>query len=101
GAALDVRWELLFDGAATAMGAPELAIAADAIERHFGRKPAPVRSGGSLPLFENLCLKGIPIISTGFGLEREANMHGPNERFPEDHLERGVQVVCEILTRLA
>ena len=51
-------------------------------------------------LFEKLCLRGIAVINTGFGIESEANMHGPNERFPEAHLERGVAAVREILTRL-
>jgi acetylornithine deacetylase/succinyl-diaminopimelate desuccinylase-like protein len=100
-ASLELDWDLLFDGAAMQADAPELALAADAIERCIGARPVALRSGGSLPLFENLCLRGIPIICTGFGVEREANMHGPNERFPAAHLERGTDAMREILTRLA
>ena len=100
GGTLDVRWELLYDGAVTSHDAPQLALACDAIERHVGIRPAAVRSGGSLPLFENLCRRGIPVICTGFGIEREANMHGPNERFPEAHLERGTDAVRELLLSL-
>jgi acetylornithine deacetylase/succinyl-diaminopimelate desuccinylase-like protein len=99
-ASLELNWELLYDGAATQADAHELALAADAIERCIGARPVALRSGGSLPLFENLCLRGIPIICTGFAIEREANMHGPNERFPAAHLERGTDAMREILTRL-
>jgi acetylornithine deacetylase/succinyl-diaminopimelate desuccinylase-like protein len=99
-AALELNWDLLYDGAAIQADAPELAIAADAVERHLGARPIPLRTGGSLPLFENLCLRGIPVICTGFGIERVANMHGPNERFPESHLQHGADAMCEILTLL-
>ncbi|MDP9284755.1 MAG: M20/M25/M40 family metallo-hydrolase [Actinomycetota bacterium] len=99
-ASLELSWDLLFDGATMQLDTPELMLAADAIERHIGERPVALRSGGSLPLFENLCLRGIPVICTGFGIEREANMHGPNERFPEAHLERGVDALREILTGL-
>jgi acetylornithine deacetylase/succinyl-diaminopimelate desuccinylase-like protein len=99
-ASLELSWDLLFDGAAMQLDTPELTLAADAIARHIGERPVALRSGGSLPLFENLCLRGIPVICTGFGIEREANMHGPNERFPEAHLERGVDALRDILTGL-
>jgi acetylornithine deacetylase/succinyl-diaminopimelate desuccinylase-like protein len=100
GGVVDVSWEMLFDGVATDGDAPELRLAADAIERCVGIRPAAVRTGGSLPLFENLCLRGIPVVCTGFGIEREANMHGSNERFPEAHLERGTEAMLQILTGL-
>jgi acetylornithine deacetylase/succinyl-diaminopimelate desuccinylase-like protein len=92
-----VDWELLFDGAAMHGETPELELAADAIEQCVGVRPAAVRAGGSLPLFENLCLRNVPVICTGFGIEREANMHGPNERFPEAHVERGTEATMRIL----
>jgi acetylornithine deacetylase/succinyl-diaminopimelate desuccinylase-like protein len=99
-ASLELKWDLLYDGAAMAPDTPELILAADAIERNIGARPVPLRTGGSLPLFENLCQRGTPVICTGFGVEREANMHGPNERFPEAHLERGVDAIREILVGL-
>jgi acetylornithine deacetylase/succinyl-diaminopimelate desuccinylase-like protein len=39
-------------------------------------------------------------VCTGLGIEREANMHGPNERFPEEHLDRGTDAMLGILTGL-
>src|SRR5262249_14108835 len=99
-AVLELTWDLVVDGAATEPEAPQLAIASDAIEQCFGTRPVAVRCGGSLPLFETLSGRGIPVINTGFGIEREANMHGPNERFPERHLELGTDAVVQILTRL-
>jgi acetylornithine deacetylase/succinyl-diaminopimelate desuccinylase-like protein len=99
-ASLQLNWDLLYDGAAMKPDTPELILAGDAIERYIGERPVALRSGGSLPLFENLCLRGIPVICTGFGIEREANMHGRNERFPAAHLKRGTDAMREILTRL-
>ena len=40
----------------------------DAFERALGRRPALVRSGGTLPIVPALADKGIPTIITGFGL---------------------------------
>jgi len=34
------------------------------------------------------------------GIEREANVHGPNERFPESHLDRGTEAMLHLLTHL-
>jgi len=48
----------------------------------FGKRPIPVRSGGSIPIissFENIL--GIKSILMGFGLESDA-IHSPNEKFP-------------------
>jgi acetylornithine deacetylase/succinyl-diaminopimelate desuccinylase-like protein len=38
--------------------------------------------------------------SAGRLIEREANMHGPNERFAAAHVERGTDAMRQILTRL-
>lgn len=99
-ATLELDWRFLYDGAAIPMDTAELTLAADVIERHIGSRPAMLRSSGGLPLFETLGRRGIPVISTGFGIGHDANMHGPNENFPRAHLTRGVAAVRELLTRL-
>ena len=59
-----------------------------------------MRSGGGLPLLETLANHGIPAISTGFAVESEANMHGPNECFQRAHVEPGIATVAELLAEL-
>jgi len=61
---------------------PEYKAAEKAIQKVFGKKPVPVRSGGSIPIisvFEEIL--GIKSILMGFGLEDDA-IHSPNENFP-------------------
>ena len=56
--------------------------ASKAIEKTFGKKPIPVRSGGSIPVipqFEEIL--GVKTILMGFGLESDA-AHSPNENYP-------------------
>jgi acetylornithine deacetylase/succinyl-diaminopimelate desuccinylase-like protein len=99
-AELEIEWRFQYDGASIRRDTPELVIASDAIERHFGRRPSLLRSGGSLPLFETLARRDIPVVSTGFAIEREAGMHGPNERFPAAHVDLGIATVKEILAQI-
>jgi len=59
----------------------------------FGRKPIPVRSGGSIPIisaFEEIL--GIKSILMGFGLESDA-IHSPNENFPLDNFYNGIRTI--------
>ena len=60
----------------------------------FGRKPIPVRSGGSIPIistFEKVL--GIKSLLMGFGLESDA-IHSPNENFPLDNFYRGIETIA-------
>ena len=66
-----------------------------AYESVFGRKPVPVRSGGSIPIistFEQVL--GIKSILMGFGLESDA-IHSPNENFPIENFFNGVRTVVK------
>jgi acetylornithine deacetylase/succinyl-diaminopimelate desuccinylase-like protein len=99
-ATIDVEWLFRYNGAATPPDAPELGLAAAAIERNFGRRPALVRSGAGLPLLETSAARGIPAIATGFAVESEANMHGPNESFRRAHVGLGITTVSELLGAL-
>src|SRR5262249_55206478 len=100
GATVSVEWLFRYNGAATPFQAPELDLAAAAIERNFGRRPALVRSGASLPLLETLASRGIPAIATAFPFESDGNMHGPNEPFPRANLELGLTTVSGLLGEL-
>jgi acetylornithine deacetylase/succinyl-diaminopimelate desuccinylase-like protein len=59
----------------------------------FGKKPLPVRRGGSIPViatFEKIL--GIKTVLMGFGLESNA-IHSPNENFPVDMFFKGVTAI--------
>ena len=67
--------------------------AAKAIETTFGKKPIPVRGGGSIPicaLFEKEL--GIKIVFMGFGLDSD-NLHSPNEKFNLDNYYKGIETI--------
>lgn len=64
-----------------------------AIETCFGKKPVPVRGGGSIPicsLFEKEL--GIKIIFMGFGLDSD-NLHSPNEKFDLVNFYKGIETI--------
>lgn len=67
--------------------------AAKAMESTFGKKPIPVRGGGSIPicsLFEEHL--GIKIVFMGFGLDSD-NLHSPNEKFNIDNYYKGIETI--------
>jgi acetylornithine deacetylase/succinyl-diaminopimelate desuccinylase-like protein len=67
--------------------------ASKAMETTFGKKPVPVRSGGSIPIistFEEIL--GIKSILMGFGLESDA-IHSPNENYPLDNFYKGIETI--------
>ncbi|MDQ3893847.1 MAG: M20/M25/M40 family metallo-hydrolase, partial [Actinomycetota bacterium] len=71
--------------------APAVTLALDVFEREFGRRPALVRSGGTLPIVPALAEKGIATILTGFALP-DSNAHAPNERLLVESVPRGIEV---------
>ena len=71
----------------------EYQAASKAYEITFGKKPIPVRSGGSIPiisLFEKIL--GIKAILMGFGLESDA-IHSPNENYPLVQFFKGIETI--------
>lgn len=67
--------------------------AAKAMEETFGKKPIPVRGGGSIPicaLFEKEL--GIKIVFMGFGLDSD-NLHSPNEKFNLENFYKGIETI--------
>lgn len=64
-----------------------------AMEESFGKKPIPVRSGGSIPIistFEHVL--GIKSILLGFGLDADA-IHSPNENYPLFNFYKGIETI--------
>ncbi len=75
------------------IGLPAYHAAEAAYEDIFGRKPVPVRSGGSIPIisaFEEIL--GIKTILMGFGLESDA-IHSPNENFSLENFYNGIRTI--------
>jgi acetylornithine deacetylase/succinyl-diaminopimelate desuccinylase-like protein len=59
----------------------------------YGKRPVPVRSGGSIPIistFEEIL--GIKSVLMGFGLESDA-IHSPNENYPLEQFYNGIKTI--------
>ncbi|MDZ4203994.1 MAG: dipeptidase [Bacteroidales bacterium] len=72
---------------------PAYLAASKAYETTFGKKPIPVRSGGSIPIistFEQVL--GVKSILMGFGLESDA-IHSPNENYPLFNFYKGIETI--------
>ncbi|MBP1639167.1 MAG: peptidase dimerization domain protein [Bacteroidetes bacterium] len=66
----------------------------------FGKKPLPVRRGGSIPViatFEKVL--GVKTVLMGFGLESNA-IHSPNENFPVDLFFKGITAIVEFYNQI-
>jgi acetylornithine deacetylase/succinyl-diaminopimelate desuccinylase-like protein len=72
----------------------------DAFERALGRRPALIRSGGTLPIVPALTHKGIPTVITGFGLP-DSQVHSPNERLVADYVTLGTNAARELYLAFA
>ncbi|MCO5267844.1 MAG: dipeptidase [Brumimicrobium sp.] len=67
--------------------------ASNAMERTFGKKPIPMRSGGSIPivaLFEEVL--GLKTVLMGFGLDSDA-IHSPNEHYGLFNYYKGIETI--------
>ena len=94
-AGVRVRAEYLHGGEAyvSPLDTPEYLAAEKAYTEIYGRKPIPIRSGGSIPIiatFEKIL--GIKSILMGFGLESDA-IHSPNESYPLENLFAGMRAI--------
>jgi acetylornithine deacetylase/succinyl-diaminopimelate desuccinylase-like protein len=76
-------------------GSKAIQLGLDAFERVVGRRPALIRSGGSIPLVAALTDKGIPAVVTGFGLP-DSNLHSPNERLVAEYVPLGIRAAREL-----
>jgi acetylornithine deacetylase/succinyl-diaminopimelate desuccinylase-like protein len=80
--------------------APAIKLCQNAFERVVGRRPALVRSGGTIPIVPALAGKGIPAVVTGFSLP-DAQIHSPNERLVADYVPLGIATAREVFRELA
>ena len=72
---------------------PLIQTAAKCYEKAFGKETVFVRMGGSIPVVEWLDqLYQVPIILLGFGTP-EDRLHSPNESFPLDSFDKGMQTI--------
>ena len=72
---------------------PAYQAAEKAYQDVYGKKPVPVRSGGSIPIiatFEEIL--GIKSVLMGFGLGSDA-IHSPNENFPLEQFYNGIRTI--------
>ncbi len=79
--------------ALTPTNTPEYRAAAKAMTKTFGKKPLPVRGGGSIPivsLFENIL--GVKTVLMGFGLDSD-DIHSPNEHFGLFNFYKGIETI--------
>jgi acetylornithine deacetylase/succinyl-diaminopimelate desuccinylase-like protein len=90
--AVEVKVEYLHGGPSYAcpIDLPAYRAAEQAFQDVYGKRPIPVRSGGSIPViatFEEIL--GIKSILMGFGLSSDA-IHSPNENFPLEQFFNGI-----------
>ena len=81
------------EAAATPIDSIGYKAASLAYEKAFGKKPIPVRSGGSIPIvamFEKEL--GLKTILMGFGLDSDA-IHSPNEHFGLFNFYKGIETI--------
>jgi acetylornithine deacetylase/succinyl-diaminopimelate desuccinylase-like protein len=77
---------------------PAYLAASAAMESTYGKKPIPVRSGGSIPivaLFEQEL--GVKSILMGFGLDSDA-IHSPNEHYGIFNYLKGIETIPHFYT---
>ncbi len=78
-----------------------LAAASRCLERSFGAAPVLVGEGGSIPIvvdFEEIL--EAPALLIGFALPG-ANMHAPDEWFPVENFEKGIEALTYLYDELA
>ncbi len=74
---------------------------AAAIDKIFGRLPAFVRCGGSIPIVPLFASHlNAPVVMIGLGLPDDG-LHGPNEKFSLMNFYRGIEVIIEFLRTAA
>ena len=100
-----VRLEIVEHGSAEAYVAPidgrPTQAARRALEEAFGRAPALIREGGSLPILATFKrMLNADSLLVGFA-DPNCNAHGPNEFVRIDDLNRGAEAIARVLAYLA
>ncbi|CAN5516584.1 dipeptidase [soil metagenome] len=80
---------------------PATKLASEAVEVGFGKAPALIRTGGSIPVVGLMKQAlGIDSILVGFGLPDD-RVHSPNEKFDLDCFYKGTRTAAALYDRLA
>lgn len=77
----------------TPIDSVEYKAAEKAMEQAFGKRPIPLRGGGSIPitsLFESIL--NCKTIFLGFGLDSD-NLHSPNEKYDIENYYKGIETI--------
>ncbi|MDY0357101.1 MAG: dipeptidase [Sedimentisphaerales bacterium] len=83
---------VLFD-----VNTPVIRAAEEALRQGFGREPAFIRCGGSIPVVSTFVEQlQCPVVLMGFGLDSD-RPHGPNEHFSLDSFRRGTKAAAHLL----
>ena len=81
------------EAAVTPISSEGYKAAAMAMQQTFGKRPIPIRSGGSIPIvamFEKEL--GLKTILMGFGLDSDA-IHSPNEHYGLFNFYKGIETI--------
>lgn len=100
GYATEVRTLGLGAGMSTDWNGPFMLKARGAMATVYGKQPAPMRMGGSVPVcavFDGV-LKA-PVLLVGFGLPDD-DLHAPNEKYSLDQLKKGMHTMALLLEDL-
>lgn len=77
----------------TPIDSPAYEAASEAMEISFGKKPVPVRSGGSIPIVALFKKElGLDSVLMGFGLDTD-DIHSPNEHFGIFNFLKGIETI--------
>ena len=77
----------------TPTDSPAYEAASEAMESSFGKKPVPVRSGGSIPIVALFKTElGLDSVLMGFGLDTD-DIHSPNEHFGIFNFLKGIETI--------
>ena len=77
----------------TPTDSPAYEAASEAMETSFGKKPVPVRSGGSIPIVALFKTElGLDSVLMGFGLDTD-DIHSPNEHFGIFNFLKGIETI--------
>ncbi len=98
------RWELTDHhggfGVTVPIDSPHLSAAFRAVERATGKKPALIKSGGSIPVAGMLKSRlKLDTIFMGFGLDDD-RVHSPNEKFELDCFRMGAKSHAHLIHEL-
>lgn len=99
---IDIKVEYLHgaESYVFSIDSPIYRAAEKAYEKVYGKRPLPVRSGGSIgvvPMFEKAL--GVKPLLMGFGLDSDA-IHSPNENYPLEQFYNGIETIVAFYNEL-